>query len=69
QNCRLTGKKLDFDLRKPFDAIAEYANQSIGPPCWMCLGKWMGEILKIILIIYLNGYKMQIKDTTTARHY
>lgn len=32
QNCRLSGKNLVFDLRKPFDSIALYANHSTGLP-------------------------------------
>ncbi|MCL5733869.1 MAG: hypothetical protein M1334_04455 [Patescibacteria group bacterium] len=27
QNATLSGKKLDYTLRKPFDSIAEYANR------------------------------------------
>jgi len=30
QNCRLSGKKLYFDLRSPFNLILETANQPVG---------------------------------------
>ena len=32
QNCRLSGKKLYFDMRSPFDAIIKTAHQPLGLP-------------------------------------
>lgn len=34
QNCRLSGKKLEFDLRKPFDRVLATSNQPIGLRTW-----------------------------------
>ena len=34
QNCKLKGKKLQFTLEKPFEAVLHYANRSV----W--LAKW-----------------------------